>query len=76
MTTISSIALAAITGGNAAGNGQTGDRYRPNPNDPGTDPSTQRGGAALGGQWGQWGGATAGSTLGGAGSSWLRKLGR
>ncbi len=50
--TISSIDLAAITGGNAAGNGRTGDRYRTNPNDNGSDPSTRRGGGLLGGQWG------------------------
>lgn len=66
MTSISILDLAAITGGNAAGNGQTGDRYRTNPNDNGSDPNTgSRWGAGeptLGGV--SWGGATAGRTLG------------
>jgi hypothetical protein len=65
MTTISSIALAAITGGNAAGNGQTGDRYRPNPNDDGSDPSTRRSGGLLGGAWGVPGGSSIGRVAGG-----------
>jgi len=40
MIAISKEELETVTGGNAMGNGQTGDSYRPNPNDPGTDPST------------------------------------
>lgn len=66
MTTISRIDLAAISGGNAIGNGQTGDRYRVDPNDPGTGGRPWSGGLpgrVLGGTLGP---AAGGGGLGGA----------